>query len=382
MSLSGGFGGLNPSDLLQMLAWGAKTGLLTCIRNDERRHVFLNQGDVVGVTSSRYKDRLGAVLLRLGFISEQEFDEILNLQASNGRYLGQIFLERNLVSDADLKTALVLQAEDVIHDLLTWSEGEFSFEERPLTEEEHKLKPIVISNLLLEGARRMDEINRVKESICDPDTVFCLSNQTDAHPMKLSRPEKLVFDLLKTPHSLVDILHLANESEYDVYSALFGLLKREIITENHHETLKRKQQKARLDNLLEMSASMEQKGWFHEALKNIEDVLQKNPRNTEAVNARNRLQEKILQNAKSVFKSQEMVPVVRHSVAAVSADRLCLNQREGFVFFRIDGSTNLKNLRYVTRLDENELYIILHKFIRMGLIFLDDKTEKKRKQNR
>ncbi len=66
MSLSGGFAGLSPSDLLQMLSWGAKTGLLTCNRNEDRRHVFLFQGDVVGVTSSRYQGSTWRCLVEIG----------------------------------------------------------------------------------------------------------------------------------------------------------------------------------------------------------------------------------------------------------------------------------------------------------------------------
>ncbi|MBN1878679.1 DUF4388 domain-containing protein [bacterium] len=379
MSLSGSFEGLSPSDLLQMLAWGAKTGLLTSMRNEERRHVFLKHGDVVGVTSSRYKDRLGAVMLRMNFITQQQFDDILNLQASNGRQLGEMFLDQHIVSESNLNTSLVLQAEDIIYDLLSWTEGDFSFEERELTAEEYKIKPIVISNLLLEGARRIDEIDRVREIISDPDTVFCCMDGVDPDSLNLSRPRKTIVSMLKIPWAVVDIIRMANESEYDIYSALYYLLQQNIIVEVEKATRQRKQQKERIHNLMEMAQNMEQKGWFHEALSNIGEILLKSPKHKDAELTKIRLENKILQSAKSVFKSVDVVPTIRHSVAAVSADKLCLNQREGLVFFRIDGSTNLKNLRYITNMNEDDLYIILHKFIRMGLIYLEDPAEKKRK---
>ena len=66
MPLSGSLESLTPSDLLQMLMWNLQTGQLTCINKDSRQHIFLYKGEVVGATSSKYQDRLGAILLRLG----------------------------------------------------------------------------------------------------------------------------------------------------------------------------------------------------------------------------------------------------------------------------------------------------------------------------
>lgn len=76
MPLSGSLESLNPSDLLQMLMWNLLTGQLTCINKDSRQHIFLYKGDVVGVTSSKYQDRLGGVLLRLGYVTEKQFEEV------------------------------------------------------------------------------------------------------------------------------------------------------------------------------------------------------------------------------------------------------------------------------------------------------------------
>ncbi len=102
-------------------------------------------------------------------MTEEQFNDVLNLQASNGRHLGEMFKDKKIVSESQLQSALSLQAEDIIFDLLAWTDGDFAFEERLLSDEEHKLQPIVISNLLMEGARRIDEINRVKDTLDDPD---------------------------------------------------------------------------------------------------------------------------------------------------------------------------------------------------------------------
>ncbi|HPQ41254.1 MAG TPA: DUF4388 domain-containing protein, partial [bacterium] len=196
MALSGSFISMSPSDLLQMLAWGSQTGLLTCTRDDDRRHVFIQTGDVVGVSSSRFKDRLGATLLRLGIITNEQFNDIFGRQATNGRPLGEILKSANMLSDEALQRALTYQAEEIVYDLLSWSDGEFGFEERPLTADEKRLKPVVVANLLLEGARRMDELNRLRSEYDDPETVFRVTADSDFHDRELSRPEETLVNML------------------------------------------------------------------------------------------------------------------------------------------------------------------------------------------
>lgn len=373
MPLSGSLESLNPSDLLQMLMWGTQTGLLTCIGEDSRHHIFLNEGNVVGVTSSKYKDRLGAVLVRLGYVTEIQFEEIFSQQVSSGRPLGEMFVDKKVLNPGDLEEALHVQAREIIYELLTWTDGEFDFEERPLKQHEFKLKPIVISTLLLEGAKRCDEINRFKQMIGDPDTIF---RKAPGEPSNLDAMENVhqgVMACLSTPRSFTDILHMVNETEYTIISSMHSMLEQNIILKDEDATQQKKEQNARIQYLLELSETMEKRGWFHEALSNLEVVLKINGNCTEATTLKERIQARVLKNAERIFKSTECIPIVRHSVAEVSIDKLCLNHREGFVFFRIDGNTNLKNLRYITGIPRKDLYVILHKFIRMGLIYLDER---------
>jgi DNA-binding protein H-NS len=373
MPLSGSLESLNPSDLLQMLMWGAQTGLLTCIGDDNRHHIFLHEGNVVGVTSSNYKDRLGAVLVRLGYVTECQFEEIFSLQVSSGRPLGEMFIDKKVLKPGDLEKALHIQARDIIYEFLTWTDGEFNFEERPLGQHEFKLKPIVVSTLLLEGAKRCDEINRFKQMIGDPDTIFRKAHSVSSSPDTMDRVHQSVITCLSTPRSFADILHMVNETEYNIISSMHSLLEQTIILKDEKATQEKKEQNARIQYLLELSETMEKKGWFHEALSNLESVLKIRSDCTEAKTIKDRIQAKVVKNAERIFTSSDCVPTVRHSVADVSIDKLYLNHREGFVFFRIDGNTNLKNLCYITGMHRKELYIILHKFIRMGLIYLDER---------
>lgn len=378
MALSGTFKSMSPSDLLQMLSWGSKEGMLTCKRDAYHCHVFLQEGNVVGVTSSRYKDRLGALLLRLDYITNEQFDDIFGRQASNGRPIGEIFISENLVSENDLQKVLTYQAEEIVHDLLSWSDGEFNFEERNLSDQETRVTPVEISNLLLEGARRMDEISRLKAEFPDPESVLMLNPDIDMSDLELTRPQQVICTNLVTSMSVGDIFRMVNESEYDILTSLKSLHERSVLIEDIQATENRKQEKEKLTKLLDLSLTMEEKGWLHEALSNIEELLSKNPKQSQAIEIKLRLRKEIMKQAEMMFKTPDSIPTVRHAVASISVDKLHLNPREGFVFSRIDGRTDVKNLRYLTGMPRDELYLVLHKFVRMGLIYLDEKEKKAR----
>ena len=133
---------------------------------------------------------------------------------------------------------------------------------------------------------------------------------------------------------------------------------------------------------MEMTETMEEKGWFHEALSNVEEILAGEPQNEKANIMKKRIENEIIKQARLVFKGSNDIPSVRHSVASISVDKLQLNPLEGFVFSRIDGRTDVKNLRYVTGMPQDDLYIVLHKFVRMGLIYLDENHQKKSSKGR
>ncbi|MBN1296209.1 DUF4388 domain-containing protein [bacterium] len=378
MALSGSFTSMSPSDLLQMLAWGSQTGLLACMRNDDHRHIFLESGNVVGVSSSQYKDRLGALLLRLGHITDEQFNKIFGKQASNGRPLGEIFKSENLLSEKNLEQALIHQAEEIIYDVVSWHEGDFAFEERQLTAEERRINPVVISSLLLEGARRMDEIKRARETLDDADMVLRTVHDIDMESLVVTRPQRTLLNALNAPMSLSEVFKMVNESEYDILTSLTRLMEEGYIEEDVAATELRREEHEKILKLLDLSRVMEEKGWFHEALSNIEGLLNREPNHLVGNEMKTRLKQEIIGQAHLVFPSMNEIPAVRHSVAAVSVDKLHFSPREGFVFSRIDGQTDIRNLRYLTGLPKDDLYIILHKFIRMGLIYLDEKTQKTR----
>ncbi|MGH8005210.1 MAG: DUF4388 domain-containing protein, partial [Limisphaerales bacterium] len=71
-----------------------------------------------------------------------------------------------------MEEAVRRQVEDLIYRLLHWEAGNFKFYENEFPTEEEILIHISTENLILEGVRRLDELEEVKQRLPDFGTVL------------------------------------------------------------------------------------------------------------------------------------------------------------------------------------------------------------------
>jgi hypothetical protein len=155
-------------DVFQLLDLGRKSGVLrvTSELRQTSGTVSFDRGGVVAASLANSQP-LGARLVRLGKISEQDLDRARALQESGDRRrLGDILVANGVVARRELDRQLKGQIEDTIFQLLGWSEGYFRFEDGAACEAmvEHPVR-IPAEALLMEAARRHDEWSRIEAKV-------------------------------------------------------------------------------------------------------------------------------------------------------------------------------------------------------------------------
>lgn len=168
---------LGIANLLQVLATNATDGILTVYRSDDRKSIEFRPQGIRLVALGRQKlHTLGEILIRSGKITRQQLDAILEDQRRSGKKLGEIVIGMGLLTHDDIDQSLREQAEEEIHDLFLWSNARFEFEQGGSAPDTTRL-PLAdvvldsnLTSLMLEAARRADELNLIRESIPD-DTV-------------------------------------------------------------------------------------------------------------------------------------------------------------------------------------------------------------------
>jgi hypothetical protein len=158
MSLTGDLKTHNLAEILQLLSFGNRSGVLTMIRNEGTGRLVLHKGHVI-YASSDNTNRLGYTLVQKGIVSARDIERALLLQweSKPPRALGAILLEMGVVTREVLEEELHRHIAKVFKDLSTWSQGVFHFKQAEMTPATVIEKGLSTTSLLLKAAVTVDE---------------------------------------------------------------------------------------------------------------------------------------------------------------------------------------------------------------------------------
>src|SRR5205085_11966945 len=136
---------------------------------DLQRTLVWKDGDIVFATSNSPEDSLGRFLLRNGKITQEQYEDSKRRVTATTRH-GKLLVQMGAISPKDLWWGVKNQALEIIYSLFSWSEGRFEFCE---THEELAGEKIVLSlntsSGIMEGIRRLDESERIREKMRSVD---------------------------------------------------------------------------------------------------------------------------------------------------------------------------------------------------------------------
>lgn len=166
---------LGIANLLQALSLSKVEGLLTLWQDPKRKVIQLGPAGMRLIeTGGRRIHPLGEILIRTGRISRPQLEKLLEEQRRTGLRLGELVARRGLLAPGDIENALKEQIAEEIYELFTWSEASFEFVEAPATlpiGEGGPLSEVTLDSnvmsIMLEAARRADELSRLQEGIPD-----------------------------------------------------------------------------------------------------------------------------------------------------------------------------------------------------------------------
>ncbi len=226
MAIEGPLRELSIHDVFQLLDLSRKTGALK-VRSEIRLNagtVYFERGGVVGAEIRSNPHPLGGLLLRAGKLSEEDLTRARAMQENgDGRKLGEILVSIGAISRRQLERRVRGQVEEVVFELLSWSEGYFSFEEGDPGElpTEADIR-IPTEALLMEAARRIDEWSRIETRIPHLGIIPRLAQGNDSR-LDLIPFEWEVLAMVDGRQDVRDLSQHLRRSEFEVAKTLFGL---------------------------------------------------------------------------------------------------------------------------------------------------------------
>jgi hypothetical protein len=237
MAIEGPLRELGIHDVFQLLDLSRKTGVLRVISElrDDEGVVYFNNGRIVQATARRSSVPIDAVLLQSGRVTQADVARARALQ-SNGRAgveLPELLVEIGAVAAKEIERQLRAQIQSVVFELMSWSEGFFSFEERPRSEVPETRIAVSTESLLMEGARRIDEWSRIADTIPNIAVVPELapvSDDREGPTLDLLPHEWQVLTMIDGARDLREMALVLGRDEFEVAKIAYGLAKTGVIT--------------------------------------------------------------------------------------------------------------------------------------------------------
>ncbi|MCP3143774.1 DUF4388 domain-containing protein [Pyxidicoccus xibeiensis] len=159
--MAGTLGTLSVEEVFAHVLTGIRSGLLAVQGGSVRRTVSFRDGQVVFATSTERWERLGAVLVRLGMLTQVQLTQALS-RVTPSRRIGQVLTSEGLVSEAHLYSAMTFVVREIVLSLFELVEGSFLFVEGPAPMADVVKLPERTRDLVLTGIKRTEEVTRLR----------------------------------------------------------------------------------------------------------------------------------------------------------------------------------------------------------------------------
>jgi Domain of unknown function (DUF4388) len=358
LGLGGDLGTMGLEDIFQWLAVGKKTGTLELKGHFHTKRVFFSEGRVTGVWSSDPREYLGQFLLAFNRISEDQLREALASQEDENQLLGRILINRQLVTEAEVRRIVQLKVEESIYDTFLWQRGSFEFLDGAEPPQKAMLLSLDVTGVVLEGARRLDEWKRVRSILKGGDAIVVAVSEAIAEQLPLAMEDADILGRVDG-HKTVDQLVIELRTpEFKVNKQLFDLAERGLVRVIHAGG-----EQVENPNLqLHRAKALLEKQKLQEAQDELRRILTDQPRHQDA----SRMLEVVNGMMEEQQLDQDLVPEL-----AISLDELMkqpLGPNEAFLATRVNGMWSIRDIFSIAPFSQDECLTIFAKLLKRGIL--------------
>jgi len=232
------------TEIFQMLGLQRKTGILSVEGEDDTVTISFLGGSVVAAESAAHRldNRLGNLLLRAGYLTDEQLARVLAMQRETRQRLGFLLVREGLVDPAELREALRLQISRIVYSAFRWPDGRFHFtQEGTVDYDADHMAPVSTETVLMEAAQIVDEWPLLEKKVGPLTGVFrrapgveglnLVANQKNAPEgtLSVSRSEAETWRWIDGRRSVGDVMDRAFLSDFEVMKGTVDLLSRNLI---------------------------------------------------------------------------------------------------------------------------------------------------------
>jgi hypothetical protein len=228
MALKGNLRDFSTAQLLNLINLARKTGTLTIGTQEAQARLCFKEGKLVYATRNGQDDFLPVMLQQAGKITEEQSRAIqTRSDVKSDRELGLLLINAGYVSQEDVVWSVRSFILNNVYPLFTYSEGTFLFEANKLPFEDRITVPIELENVIMEGSRRMEELERLEHELPDLDVALKFADRpgTSLRDINLSVEEWRVVSFINPRNTVRQIAQYNNLNDFQIRKIVYGLLQ-------------------------------------------------------------------------------------------------------------------------------------------------------------
>jgi hypothetical protein len=228
MALEGSLKDFGLADILQLIYFQRKTGVLALDGKADKVKLLFVDGNIVGAESRRRNEdnRLGKILVKRGLMKDEDLKSVLEEQRRTGIRLGTALIQRELVDKEKIKDILNSQITETVVQLFGWKQGTYEFALQGVPQDKELPFSLDTQHLLMEGLRILDELSVIEDRIT-LDTLFM---RKGGDTSGLSQEEEEVFACVDGENDVSTIIDLTGMDSYLVSRTLLSLMEKGLAT--------------------------------------------------------------------------------------------------------------------------------------------------------
>lgn len=217
---------MDQADLLQWFQYSKKTGACNFSQGHKSLKLYLHEGQIVACESNEPHLLLGQFLISSGRIAPDVLRKSMMIQERTGVALGRILVEAGMITEAELQRLVIAKAEETVLGLSEWRHGVFRFVPDVEPPKNAMRVELSVQRVLLEGARRVDEMAKALLTLQSPNAVLHKTDRAVDGPTVASYMGRRLYDLVDGQRTASELVLQCRTSRYLAYTFLSRLVER------------------------------------------------------------------------------------------------------------------------------------------------------------
>ena len=228
MALKGNLRDFSITQLLNLINLAQKTGTLIIESPEGAAWVAFREGKLASAQMGQEDNSLAGILYRANKLTGPQFRAIKERSGQmSDKELGLLLINANYLSQQDILANLQAYFVSVVNRLFPWIEGIFRFEVNVLPPWEKITVRMNLENIIIEGARRLREWDRLQEEIPSLEMALKFADRPGANlrNVNLSAEEWRVVSYINPKNTIRQIAHTVKLNDLDIRRIIYSLIQ-------------------------------------------------------------------------------------------------------------------------------------------------------------